>query len=78
MMANIAKNTIEKIAKKVSFIETEDEDLFYYENLSIKERLTELLEWNKKIWIQINGVYPGIIEKVGGKFIKSSTDEDDF
>ncbi|MBX9782383.1 MAG: hypothetical protein K2X48_03720 [Chitinophagaceae bacterium] len=63
---------------KVSFKETEDDDLFYWSDKTVKQRLEELYEWNKKIWIKINGEYPAKIVKEGGKVLKLNIDEDDF
>lgn len=67
-----------KSGGKFSFDKNDDEDFNYYSDLSVKERLSELLEWNRKIWIHINGAYPSVIEKTGGKISKLNTDEDDF
>jgi hypothetical protein len=69
---------VANVSGKVSFAETEDEDLFYWSDKSIKERLEELYEWNKKVWMKINGSYPLIIAKEGGKVSKINLDEDDF
>lgn len=69
---------ITNVSGKVSFAETEDEDLFYWSDKSVKERLEELYEWNKKVWMKINGSYPLIIAKEGGKVLKINIDEDDF
>lgn len=73
------KRKIAMMVKKVSFAETDDEDLMYWANLSVKERMTEAAEWNKKIWQHIlKDKYPEKIEMTGGKQNKSLTDEDDF
>ncbi len=66
------------MGKKISFVEAEDEDLIFWAEKPVGERMKEMTEWNKKIWITINGNYPEVIEKDGGKIIKSDTDEDDF
>lgn len=73
------KRKIEKIGKKVSFAADEDDDLMYWANLSVKERMMEAAKWNKKVWQHIlKDKYPERIEKRGGKKNKSLTDEDDF
>ena len=67
------------VGKRVSFDESEEEDLMYWANLPIKERLVEAAEWNKKVWQHIlKDKYPERIEKAGGKKNKLVTDEDDF
>ncbi len=63
---------------KVLFSETEDDDLFYWANKTVKERLEELYEWNKRVWIKISGTYPEKIARSGGKILKENLDEDDF
>jgi hypothetical protein len=70
---------IEKVLRKGSFAEDEDEALIYWANLSVKERMSEAAEWNRKVWQHIlKDKYPERIEKTGGKRDKSLTDEDDF
>jgi hypothetical protein len=73
------KRKIAMVVRKVSFAEAEDEDLMYWANLTVKERMNEAAEWNKKVWQHILGdKYSERIVKTGGKKIKSLTDEDDF
>ncbi|HZI52855.1 MAG TPA: hypothetical protein VFD56_04100 [Chitinophagaceae bacterium] len=73
------KRKIEKVVRKGSFAEDEDEELIYWANLSVKERMSEAAEWNRKVWQHIlKDKYPERIEKTGGKKDKSLTDEDDF
>jgi hypothetical protein len=73
------KRQIAKVGKKVSFAEEDDDDLVYWANLPLKERMAEATEWNKKVWKQIlKDKYPEKIELIGGKRNKSTTDEDDF
>ena len=69
---------IEKVVRKVTFKEAEEEDIIYWAQKSIKERVTAATEWNKKVWTHLHGSYPEKIEKYGGKRIKDHTDEDDF
>ena len=73
-------NTTKQISTegKVTFEQTEDDDLWYWASMSVRERLESVFEWNKKIWHQIRGQYPVKRELAGGKFYKSETDEDDF
>jgi hypothetical protein len=73
------KRKIEKVVRKVSFAEAEDSDLFYWADKTIRERLTEVNNWNKKVWMQI--LKDNFSEKIiftGGKQKKQLTDEDDF
>ena len=73
------KRKIEKVGKKVSFAEDEDEDLMYWANLPVRERMIEAAEWNKNVWQHLlKEKYPERIEKTGGKKNKLLTDEDDF
>ena len=73
------KRKIEMTGKRVSFDESEEEDLMYWANLPVKERLAKATEWNKKVWQHIlKDKYPEKIEKTGGKKNKFLTDEDDF
>ena len=73
------KRKIEIVATKVSFTEDEDEELIYWANLSVHERMSAAAEWNRKVWQHIlKDKYPERIEKTGGKRDKSLTDEDDF
>ena len=72
------KETLKSGGGKVSFSQTEDDDLFFWADKTIQERLEELYQWNKKIWIKINGSYPNKISKNGGKILKANLDEDDF
>jgi hypothetical protein len=73
------KRKIEKVAKKITFEEGEEETLLYWANLSIKERLTEAAKWNKQVWQHIlKDKYPQKIELTGGKQNKALTDQDDF
>ena len=73
------KRKIAIVGKRVSFDESEEEDLMYWANLPVKERLTIASEWNKKVWQHIlKDKYPEKIEKTGGKKNKLATDEDDF
>ena len=73
------KRKIEKVGKKISFAEEQDDDLMYWANLPLKERMNEAAEWNKIVWEHIlKDKYPEQIEKTGGKKSKSKTDEDDF
>jgi hypothetical protein len=70
---------IKLVGGKTSFAETEEADLEYWANLSVKERMSQAFEWNRKVWKHILKTdYPEKIELVGGKQIKSLTDEDDF
>lgn len=70
---------IELVGGKVSFEEGEEESIEYWANLSVKERMSRAFEWNRKVWKHIlKNNYPEKIELVGGKQIKSLTDEDDF
>ena len=71
------KRKIEKVGKKVSF--AEDEDLMYWANLPVRERMIEAAEWNKNVWQHLlKEKYPERIEKTGGKKNKLLTDKDDF
>ena len=73
------KRKIELVAKKVAFSDDEDGDLNYWASLSVKERMSEAADWNRKVWQHIlKDKYPEKIEKTGGKRNKSLTDEDDF
>jgi len=72
------KRKIEKVVTKVSFAEAEENDLIFWCEKPVGDRMKEMLEWNKKVWSFINGNYPKTIEKTGGKIMKSDTDEDDF
>ena len=73
------KRKIEKVVRKVSFAEEEEETLLYWANLTVKERLIESEKWNKKVWKHIlKAKYPQKIELTGGKQNKTLTDEDDF
>lgn len=72
------KETFKSGGGKVLFSQTEDDDLFFWADKTIQERLEELYQWNKKIWIKINGSYPKKISKNGGKILKANLDEDDF
>ena len=73
------KRKIAIVGKRVSFDESEEEDLMYWANLPVKERLAIAAEWNKKVWQHIlKDKYPEKIEKTGGKKNKLATDEDDF
>ncbi len=64
------KRKIEMTGKRVSFDESEEEDLMYWANLPVKERLAKATEWNKKVWQHIlKDKYPEKIEKTGGKKI---------
>ena len=73
------KRKIEKVVRKVSFAEEEEETLLYWANLTVKERLIESEKWNKKVWKHIlKDKYPQKIELTGGKQNKTLTDEDDF
>ena len=73
------KRNIEKTGKRVSFDEKDDEDLMYWANLPVKDRMAAAADWNKKVWQHIlKDKYPERIEKTGGKKDKSLTDEDDF
>ena len=74
----LRKGNMEYVGGKVSFEEGEEEDLLYWADKSIKERLIDLLDWNKKVWVKIAGFYPDKIEKVGGKILKTKAEEDDF
>ena len=75
---NVRKGNMEMVGGKVSFEQGEEEDLIYWAEKSIKERLLDLLEWNKQVWNKIAGGYPNVIEKTGGKVLKSETDKDEF
>jgi hypothetical protein len=67
------------VGKKVSFEEGEEEDIAYWANLPVKERMCQAFDWNRKVWKHILKTnYPEKIELVGGKQIKNLTDEDDF
>ncbi len=72
------KRGIELVARKVTFATEEDEDLKYWNNMTIKQRLTQMFEWNAKVWETINLKKPSKIEYFGGKQIKNKTDQDDF
>jgi hypothetical protein len=73
------KRKIALVGKRVSFDESEEDDLMYWANLPVKERLEIAAEWNKKVWQHIlKDKYTERIEKTGGKKNKSVTDEDDF
>ena len=73
------KRKIEMVGGKVSFAEGEEEDLMYWANLQLRERMSEAAEWNKKVWLHLlKDKYPQKIEMTGGKINKSTTDEDDF
>lgn len=74
----LQESGIEKVGGHISFEESEETDLLYWMNKSIKERLEEALAWNKKVWKHLNGFYPLKIELVGGKMSKTTADEDDF
>jgi hypothetical protein len=64
------KRKIALVVKKVSFAEEEDDDLMYWANLPLKERMNEAAEWNKTVWEHIlKGKYPEKIEKSGEKKI---------
>jgi hypothetical protein len=73
------KRRIEKAGGKVTFTEGEDESLLYWANLTVKERLIEAQQWNKRVWqYLLKDKYPQKIELTGGKQTKALTDEDDF
>ena len=73
------KRKIEFVGGKTSFIETEEADIEYWANMPVAERMRQALDWNRKVWKHILKTdYPEKIELVGGKQIKSLTDEDDF
>ena len=46
------KRKIEKVGKKISFAEEQDDDLMYWANLPLKERMNEAAEWNKIVWVR--------------------------
>lgn len=68
----------EKVLKRLSFSEAEDNDLFNDASLSWQQRLEKVQLMTKKIWTFRLGKYPTKIEFVGGKKIKANTDSDDF
>lgn len=73
------KRNIELVVGKVSFEEGEEESIEYWANLPVKERMRQAFDWNRKVWKHLlKNNYPEKIELVGGKQIKSLTDEDDF
>ena len=72
------KKTILVGGGKTTFAKAEDDDLSYWLNLSIKERLDAVFEWNKKVWKTMTGKLPNKMEKVGGKVSRINLDQDDF
>jgi len=70
--------TIQIVGGKVSFEDAEENDFNYWLTMNWKERMQQLLELKKSIWIKLNGSYPTEIEKVGGKVYIDQNDEDDF
>ncbi|MBP6431877.1 MAG: hypothetical protein KA319_08930 [Ferruginibacter sp.] len=73
-----SKNNIALIAKKKSFEEGEDEDLDYWMNVSTKDRVNAMFDWNRKVWQTVTGKIPNKIEKSGGKISIINLDKDDF
>ena len=74
----IKKRKIELVTKKVSFAESEEMDINYWADKSIKDRVSEASKWISDVWKfheQIHGKWQSIAE---GKHLKSQTDEDDF
>jgi hypothetical protein len=69
---------IVSVRRKVSFAEAEEEDFIYWDEKSIKERVSEATAWIKKVWAfqtKIHGEYSSLSD---GKHIKKLIDEDDF
>ncbi len=65
------------VGRKVSFAEAE-EDFIYWDEKSIKERVSEATAWIKKVWAfqeKIHGEYSSLSD---GKHSKKLIDEDDF
>ncbi len=54
---------IELVVRKVSFEQGEEEDIAYWANLPVKERMRQAFEWNRKVWKHIlKNHYPEKIE----------------
>ncbi len=69
---------IEKVWRKISHEQSEEDDLIYWSEKSWQERLREVQELRELIWNSFDNRYPLKIVITGGKKIKSVTDEDDF
>ena len=69
---------IKRVWRKVSHEQAEEDDLFYWAEKSWQERLREVQELRELIWNSFGNKYPLKIEVIGGKKIKTLTDEDDF
>ncbi len=72
------KRKIEIVGRKVSFQQAEDDDLFYWADITWQERIAETECLRQLIWTYRLGTYPTKFEKTGRVILKPELDNEDF
>ena len=64
--------------RKVSFEEAEEEDISYWAEKSIKDRVSEATQWIEHVWQMHKKMHGERASLPDGKQVKNQVDEDDF